>query len=292
MNDESETGGEGTSGGGDVRARGAGRIRLRDLGVMAKIGVACLILTLLGGAAASGLYLRLHHDNRDERAGFTIDDVRAHYHGIVSRAPLLVALEEGHPVDLAQSEREILVSWLRSGRINEDYDNLELGASAPAELIAARCTGCHSRRASGEGAFAALPLEFFDDVRAVAFSRDVQPVGREILAASTHTHALSLATLGLVMSGLGLATGWPRRLTGALVLLCGAGLLGDIGAWWVARWWVEAAWVIVVAGVVFNGAVVGLGVVALGDLVMRGERLTQRRGGRGGGRGRGSDDAQ
>src|SRR5690606_28585098 len=97
----------------------------------------------------------------------------------------------------------------------------------------------------------------------VAVSRDVNPVSIEILAASTHTHALSLATLGLVVSGLGLATGWSRRLTGTLVLLCGAGLLGDIGGWWLARSWSEATLLIVGAGLVFNGAVGLLGLVIL-----------------------------
>ncbi|MFG0285930.1 MAG: hypothetical protein ACF8R7_16050 [Phycisphaerales bacterium JB039] len=255
-------------------ARAGGWFRLRDLGIMAKVGVACLVLTLLGGAAVAGWYLRMHHDSRDERAGLTIDDIKAHYHGIVSRAPLLVALEKGHPDELAsaedlpQAERAILLSWLRSDRISDDYDNLELGANAPAEILAARCVTCHSRRATGEGAHPALPLEFFDDVRSAAFSRDVQPVGTEILAASTHTHALSLATLGLVMSALGLATGWPRWLMGLLVLLCGAGLLGDIGGWWLTRTWVQGAWLVVGAGFVFNAAVGLLGLAALADLVM------------------------
>lgn len=250
----------------------ADRFELRNLGVLAKIGIGCLILTLLGGAAVSGWYLRMHHDRRDERPGFTLDDVRAHYHGIESQALLRVALEAGHPDGLPETERDILLAWLRSGRISEDYDNLELGASAPGEIIAARCVSCHSRRATGDDAWPALPLEFFDDVRSVAFSRDVRPVNMEILAASTHTHALSLATLGLVISALGLATGWSRRLTGALVLLCGAGLLGDIGAWWLTRWWSEGALLIVGAGVVFNGAVGLLGLAVLADLLMPGRR--------------------
>ena len=244
------------------------RFELRNLGVLAKIGIGCLVLTLLGGAAVSGWYLRTHHDRRDERTGFTLDDVRAHYHGIQTRAPLQVALEARHPDGLPESERDILLAWLRSGRISEDYDNLELGASAPAEILAARCVSCHSRRATGDEAWPALPLEFFDDVRTAAVSREVRPMSLEILAATTHTHALSLATLGLVISALGLATGWPRRLTGALVLACGAGLLADIGSWWLARWWAEAALVIVGAGAVFNGAVGLLGIAVLADLVM------------------------
>jgi hypothetical protein len=252
----------------------ADRLELRNLGVLARIGIGCLVLTLLGGAAVSGWYLRTHHDRRDDRPGFTLDDVRAHYHGIESRAPLLVALEAQHPDGMPEAERGTLLSWLRSGRISEDYDNLDLGASAPGEILAARCVSCHSRRATGDDAWPVLPLEFFDDVRAVAFSRDVRPVNMEILAASTHTHALSLATLGLVISALGLATGWPRRLTGALVLACGAGLLADIGSWWLARWWAEGALVIVGAGAVFNGAVGLLGIAVLADLVMprRGKR--------------------
>jgi hypothetical protein len=89
----------------------------------------------------------------------------------------------------------------------------------------------------------------------VAFSRDIRPVSVEVLAASTHTHAISLSVLALVTGGLLLLTGWHRTPVGTLVLLMGAGLACDLLGWWVAR--INGAMVplIVVGGLVFAASV-------------------------------------
>jgi hypothetical protein len=73
----------------------------------------------------------------------------------------------------------------------------------------------------------------------------------EILAASMHTHALSLATLSAVAAGLLLATAWPRRAVHGLIAVMGIALAADIGAWWLARPWGGAVWIIVSGGGVY-----------------------------------------
>lgn len=212
----------------------ASPFRLRNLGFGARLGVSFLVLTLLAGLAASAQHLVWHHQNRDERAGLSLDDLKGAYHGVNVRSPLLTALERSHPADLPQQERDALLKWLRGARISEDYDNLDLGANAPGEIIAARCVSCHSRQSSDVVA-KRLPLEFFDDVKGVAFSRDVRPTDVKILAASTHTHAISLGVLSIVVSLLLCATRWPKRIVGGAVAIMGLALFADIACWWLSR---------------------------------------------------------
>ena len=119
--------------------------RLRSCSLGVRLGVAALAIVLLAGLGASAAHLRLHYQNRDEQPGFTMSDLEGAYHGVSSRAPLLTALEGGHPDDLGADEREALLRWLRSDSLSADYDNLDLGEEAPAEIIAFACLECHSR---------------------------------------------------------------------------------------------------------------------------------------------------
>ncbi|GAB4551768.1 MAG: hypothetical protein Tsb0013_13900 [Phycisphaerales bacterium] len=245
-------------------------LRLRSLGFFARLGVAGFVLVAIGGAAASGLYLYMHHEERDERPGLTLDDVKAHYHGIVSPAPLLESLEGGHPEDLPDRDRELLVEWLRgdAGMLSQRYDSLDLGADAPAEIIAVSCLDCHARSSTGPDAAPGISLEYWDDVEALSVSRDVQPVPTEILAASTHTHALGMASIGVVMALLGLLTGWPRWLMGLLVGITGVGLALDLTGWWITREIADYAVVVAIGGGLFAGGMTLIGLLVLLDLCM------------------------
>lgn len=242
-------------------------VRLRDLPALARFGVACAVIVLLGGLGASGAYLYMHQEERDERPGWSIDDVKGHYHGLVSRAPLVVALEDDHPPELPADDRKALLEWLRSDRLSMDYDNLDLGDRAPAELIAVYCLDCHARAATGPEAAPDMPLEFWDDVRDLSISREILPVDTEILAASTHTHALALAALTLVMVLLAALSAWPRWLVGLVTAGAGLGLLIDIASWWLARWNADFAYAIVAGGFVYNLCVVLLGLLIVGELL-------------------------
>ncbi len=251
---------------------------LRELGVLARLGIAGLVVTMIGGTIASGVYLSMHHGDRDQREGLTIDDVRAHYHGIVSPSPLLESLKSGHPESLDEPDRQILVEWLQgdTATLSLAYDNLDLGADAPAEIIAVNCLDCHARAASGqvEGPDGMLdtapeiPLEYWDDVYALAISKDIRPVDAEILAASTHTHALGMASMGIAIGLLALLTSWPRLAVSLILCGTGLGLAADIGGWWLTRHNDLYAPVVVVGGLLFNGGICLLSVLILLDLCM------------------------
>ena len=209
--------------------------RLRSLSVGVRAGLTSLVVVLLGGLAASGSQVILHHANRDGTPGLSWDDLVGAYHGVHVEAPMLRALRGGHPGDLDPRERDLLVRWLTGSRVSEEYDGLDLGDAAPAEVLDRACLSCHARRATGPEAKADLPMEYWDDVRAVAFGRSIEPMDRSILVASTHAHALAMGTLTVVTGGLLLVTGWPRRLVHASIGVMGVTLLADLGGQWLGR---------------------------------------------------------
>ena len=227
---------------------------LRDLPFGVRLGLTAVIAVFVIGILSSAFHTKEHYENRDGRAGLTLDDLEGAYHGLDRPAPLLSAIERGHPEGLDPEAKKILTDWLGGDRVVEDFDNLDLGDFAPAELIAVYCLDCHSRQSTGENAVGEQwPLDYFDDVKPLAFSQRVAATPVEVLAASTHAHALSLATLTLVVFLLAWCTRWPRRFLSILLMAIGLGLLGDIGGWWLARETASAVGLIVLSGSVYNG---------------------------------------
>ncbi|MBK7877477.1 MAG: hypothetical protein IPJ77_17375 [Planctomycetes bacterium] len=145
-------------------------------------------------------------------------------------------LEGAHPGAITDAERKLLLAWLAGPRVSEDYDNPDLGDSAPSELLARRCLECHARAAvKGTHADAKVSLEYWEDVKAVAFSTRIEPTPIKLLLASTHAHALALGSLSIVLGLLLCATRFSTRLTGALFGVAGVALLLDLAGWWLAR---------------------------------------------------------
>lgn len=240
---------------------------LRDLPLLARLGVSCLLLTVLYGLAVASVHLVVQHQSRDQRDGLSLADLQAAYHGARTVAPMLVALQRGHPDNLPASERDALLGWLHGSDLSETYDSLELGASAPAEILQRRCLSCHARAATDGGDIGQrVPLEYWDDVQKVSSSRDVEPIPTEIVLASSHTHALAMATLSLVLVGLALLTRWSPRWIGALVLACGGGLLLDLAAWLPARSWSGFVLLLAAAGALWLCSTALLALLVLVDL--------------------------
>ena len=249
--------------------------RLRELGIGARVAITCLVLVFLIGFAASAQHLINHHENRDGEEGVSMTDLEGAYHGVNATAPLVTALERGHPSAdevgeaqaLSEGERALLLDWLGGARISEDYDNFDLGDSAPAEIIARSCLECHTQRDASE----AVPaLEYWEDISKVAFSREIAPVPTEILAASTHTHALTLAAISVAIGLLWLGTRWPRKFKEALFAVGGIALLADLVCWWLARESAGLVVLIAVSGAAYSAAMVIALLGILADLWLPG----------------------
>ena len=210
---------------------------LRELGFAARLGLTGLVLVLAGGFVASGLYVQEHHAPRDQKEEFAFDDLVGVYHGLDRPSALVGALQSDHPPELSAEDRATLLTWLGSETISDDYDNLDLGDSAPAEILDRNCVSCHGRN-SEDPIGDTVPLEYWDDIKAVAYSYKVAPLPEEILLVTTHTHALSLGTVGVALALLALCTSFAKRFPawiGSLIAIMGLGLFVDLGSWWLAR---------------------------------------------------------
>jgi hypothetical protein len=212
-----------------------------------------------GGFAAAAGYMVDHHSNRDGREGLSYDDIQGVYSGVRSVAPLRVALEADHPKEiegakaLEAAPKKVLLEWLDSGKLSQQYDNLDLGMNAPAEILAVNCVNCHAR-SSGYKKAAAIPLEYWDDVERLSISREISPMDGSILLATTHTHALALATTALLLVLLLAQTRFHGGWTGLIGFVAALGLAIDISGWWLAR--ESAAFVPMILG---GGALFGIG---------------------------------
>lgn len=254
---------------------------LRRLNPLLKIGLSFVILTFALGLYASAKHLRAHHENRDGREGLAMDDLIGAYHGLQKTAPLLRALGEGHPSELPDAralpdaEKQILLDWLRSDRISEDYDNFDLGDQSPAEIIGRSCASCHARGVvKPEDLNRIRPLEYWDDIQKVAFTTSVEPTGPEILMMSLHTHALAMGSLlGLALI-LAAGTTWPRWLMGILGCLAGLGLFADLISWLLATNSAGFVWLIAGGGAAFAGGTALMLLLIFLDLWMPAEKAS------------------
>ncbi|MAJ28427.1 hypothetical protein CBD41_03275 [bacterium TMED181] len=223
---------------------------LHGLPLGVRLGLTGLCLVLLGGLFASFQHMKNHYSDRDAKPEFSIDDVVSAYHGLDSPAPLKVALEKGHPETLPEAQKTILLNWLNGDRVLMKYDS-EDWPEVPADILDEYCLSCHTRdQAESQGIPA---LEYFDDIQKLVVSRKVEKTPDEILAASTHAHALSMSIQGIVVLLLALLTAWSTRSVSFLCALMGLGLLGDISGWWLARYSPAFVTLIMVSGAAYSG---------------------------------------
>ena len=246
--------------------------RLGSFPFFFRMGICALVITLLGGYIVSGLHLRWHYDNRDEVPGLTINDIVGAYHGVQTPSPLIEALESGHPDTIEDYERTALLGWLEGDRVSLDYDNLDLGELAPSEIIAVSCVDCHTRSASGNDANPEVPLEYWDDIRKLADSKDIQPSPIGIVATSQHVHAPMMALVMLVLALLSAMTRFSTRLIGVIVFVTGFGLLIDMASWWIAREFSIFAYAIVIGGGVYAIGTTLIGCLILLECVLPGAK--------------------
>ncbi len=224
-------------------------MRLRDFPFAFRLGLTGVVASLMLGVWASLEHLKDHHQNRDGRPGVSLDDLKGAYHGIDNPAPLVVALERNHPDGLKADDRAALLKWLKADKVSENYDNPDLGASAPAELIQRDCLSCHARKSTDKsGIGAKFPLDYWDDVQKLAFSHHLDATPEEILVTSTHTHALALGVVSIALGFLAWFTRFASALRSLPMFFTGVGLASDLAGWWLTRSSEEFIWLIVGGG--------------------------------------------
>jgi hypothetical protein len=246
--------------------------RLRRLPFSLRLALAALLLSLALGEAASLYHLYRHHEKKDEAPGLSFTDLEGSYRGVDQPSRLKLVLDAPHGRDHLPDEREraALSRWLAGRRINDEYDSVDLGELAPAEILARRCVSCHARSpkdaAGARGIGATLPLEFWDDVAKAAFERRLDPVPVDVLAMSTHAHALTLPLVLLAVGALALLTRWPRRPLRWLVAAGCVGLFVDLASWWLAR--ADVAWLAPLSGRFYVALIVAGGALFAAALAL------------------------
>ena len=130
----------------------------------------------------------------------------------------------------------------------------------PADLLDINCMDCHGRSSSLR---AEPPLEYLDDIRALAFDNEVSPMNEAILLASTHAHALSLFVVSLAAVFLLALTRFRKSWISGISLAICMGLLLDLVSWWLAR--DSAVWV---NGILIGGTAHALGIGLAGILIL------------------------
>jgi len=235
------------------------RYILRSLHPLTRLGLSITILILLSGLSVAGYYMRDHLANRDGSPQFTLDDIRGAYHGVNKNAPMIRILEDGHTdpsidKNLSDNDKQLLLEWLQGdqSQISTDFDNLDLGDAAPVEIIAANCLECHARNAkAGNSIGKDIPLEYWDDVKKIAFSKDVQPTAPAVVLASLHTHAISMAMILICTAFLAIGTRWTQSFVGLFLTLASLGLAADLASWLLARMDERFIYAIAIGGSLF-----------------------------------------
>lgn len=244
----------------------AAALRLRALPWLVRVGISGVVAALALGLWASLEHVREHHQNRDGAFGVSREDLLGAYHGVSVPAPLVTALERGHPETLAVADRAALLEWLRGANVSQRYDDPDLGERAPAELIGAACLSCHARRATdGDAIGESVPLEYWDDVAKLAQPKELAPTPRAILVTSTHTHALALGTLAAVVGSLAWATRFGR-LRELVIAAMGVGLAADLASWWLVRESASWLWLLIGGGALYAASTALALVLVLAEL--------------------------
>ena len=251
------------------------RMHLRNLSWSLRVAATCLLLIITGGYAASLYYMQHHISQKDGDPALTWVDLVGTYHGVNRPAPVLSALDsERHEAwlgEVPEEELQILRDWLAKGTavgggadpVQQGWDALPPGASedalTPADVIDERCVRCHAAGATDDDAFAQVALDRWPTLKNYVYSKQLDPISTDILAQSTHAHALSIPIFTLIVCAMALATGCPRWLRHGVAAMTFVGLLLDFGGMWLARSW-EPGCLLVVGGGALYGIGLGLGV--------------------------------
>lgn len=224
--------------------------RSRELPLLARLGLTGCVATLAFGLWASFEQIERHHSRWDgDPSSVSYTDLLGTYHGVEIPAPFPSALGRGHPEGLSDPDRQALLDWVGSDRMSDLYDDID-SDYPPAELIADSCLSCHSRQAPEDVRIEPY-LEYYDDVAATVEAMSIKPPPDDILVVTTHTHALTMSVMSLVLGVLLLATRLPALVSGGLFAAAGLALAADIASWWLARENAMFVRVIMVAGGVY-----------------------------------------
>lgn len=212
----------------------AGASHLRPLPAPARLAVTLFVVTLsLGYLAANGsLYWSLKDEDGDP--AWSMRDVIVHYHGtrksrLESKIRGTMKKELGETLEEREKNLATMTTWIDA----PDHPK-ELFDAKVWPIVEMNCTTCHAKEPADEDKSDA-PLESYDQVM-VFVNRIDRGVSYQTLARMSHTHLFGIGMLVAALSGVLWLTGLPAGLKGWTSSLAFAGVIGDIGSWWLAKY--------------------------------------------------------
>jgi hypothetical protein len=260
-------------------------LRLARLSLPAKLLVTLLLLIIGPGYLFGTANILFKHRLADGEPDLTIDDLRAHFHGMtrtfqpedkvtVNSLMLQEVRPEGGMREYLEKGGEPavrgLIKWLENAALEAEFAQAGLaepGDPSARDIIKAQCIECHNAdggdmedvpyaaTADSEPEFNLVSVTAKPEITTEAQGLqtvEIKPISTARLIHVTHAHILSMPIFTFVVGALFLMTGLPqfiKLVLGPLPLLA---VLLDIGGWWAARFVEPFIFVIGAAGGLFG----------------------------------------
>jgi hypothetical protein len=156
-----------------------------------------------------------------------------HYHGsrksrLESKIRGTMKKELGEEAEVQDKNVETMVSWIETpGQPKELFEKKIW------PIIDENCTTCHAKEPADEDK-SDTPMESYDQVMVFVNQID-KGVSYQALARMSHTHLFGIGMLVAALSWVLWLTGLPVGVKGWTSSLAFAGVIGDIGSWWLAK---------------------------------------------------------
>ena len=145
---------------------------LRGQDFSLRLGVSFLVLTLFIGLGASAAHLVGHHENRDGAPGLSLEDIEGSYHGVNVSSPAGRGAGTRTPRDAATGATRALARLARLRIASARTTTTSISETRRRPRCSTRPASgvTHVKATEGDGIGETIPLEYWDDVRNVAFS--------------------------------------------------------------------------------------------------------------------------
>ena len=196
---------------------------LCNLGISVKLLFSGYLLVIAIGYGVATLQIMFTHGMADGKFGLSIEDIVNSYYGNRSGSVLESKLNGSMKMNAPDAERFLIIQWVRDGGDAKSFEH------DVKPIFEQRCVACHNAAAAG------LPdFTRFENIRARAESD--QGATFSSLARVSHIHLFGIAFIfmfvGLIFS---LASGVPRPVKGAAIVMPYVFLLLDIASWWLTK---------------------------------------------------------
>ncbi|MFO0934039.1 MAG: hypothetical protein U1E39_15230 [Planctomycetota bacterium] len=222
-----------------------------------------LIVTAGGGSlpGPDAVLVRYHGDPLKSRLHLALDPARA------ETDPRRMYTFLGETEDDRVAAHRLLLGWVEAGAPRARWAEV-----APVLTGAKTCGGCHARGVD-EGGLARvkadLPFETYEDVLPSTARGAGMPLAE--LTTTTHNHLFGFAVLAALVGWVFTGTRWRGPVAVLLPLTAFAGIVLDVGGWWLTRSFGSPfQWSVMLGGALFGAGVMGMVVLSLDEVACGG----------------------